>query len=275
MSVSQMLAKRIIPCLDMKNGRVVKGIKFKELIDAGDPAELASYYYEEGADEIVFLDITASFEKREILIDVVKRTSESVFIPFTVGGGIRSIKDIRDILCSGADKVAINTSAVEDPSLIRESARVFGSQCIVSSIDVRRVYIDDKSEVLGKTILNTPQGKCWWSIFTYGGRKQIEMDAIKWTEQVVELGAGEILVSSLDFDGTKKGYDLILLKALSERIKVPLIASSGAGEPKHILDALTIGKADAALAASIFHYGKYRIKEVKEYLFESNVLVRM
>jgi cyclase len=221
------------------------------------------------------LDITASFEKREILIDVVKRTSESIFIPFTVGGGIRSIKDIREILCSGADKVTINTAAIEDPSLIRESARVFGSQCIVSSIDVKRVYIDDDSKTSGKIVLDTPQGKCWWSLCIYGGRKQIEIDAIRWAEQVVGYGAGEILISSLDFDGTKKGYDLVFLKALSDRITVPIIASSGAGELKHILDALTIGKADAALAASIFHFGKYSIREIKEYLSRNHVPIRM
>jgi len=270
-----MLAKRIIPCLDMMNGRVVKGIKFKELRDAGDPVELASYYYKQGADEIVFLDITASYENRDILIDVVERTSEAIFIPFTVGGGIRSLDDIRRILCSGADKISINTAAVKNPTIIREAARIFGSQCIVSSIDIKRVYVADESEAPGKTILDTPQGKCWWSIYIYGGRKQVDMDAIKWAEKVVELGAGEIMVSSLDFDGTKQGYDLIFLKELSEHVSVPVIASSGAGTLKHILDALTIGKADAALAASIFHYGTYTIKEVKEYLAKNGVPVRI
>ncbi|MFQ6095598.1 MAG: imidazole glycerol phosphate synthase subunit HisF, partial [Candidatus Bathyarchaeia archaeon] len=258
-----MLAKRIIPCLDMMNGRVVKGIRFKELRDAGDPVELASHYYEQGADEIVFLDITASHEKRDILIDVVERTSDAVFIPFTVGGGIRSLEDIRRILCSGADKISINTAAVKNPNLITEAAQIFGSQCIVSSIDIRRVYVNDESEAFGKTVLGTPRGKCWWSIYIYGGRKQVNIDAIKWAEKVVEHGAGEILVSSLDFDGTKQGYDLIFLRELSERVSVPIIASSGAGTLKHILDALTIGKADAALAASIFHYGTYTVAEVK------------
>jgi len=270
-----MLAKRIIPCLDMMNGRVVKGIGFKELRDAGDPAELASYYDKQGADEIVFLDVTASHERRDILIDVVERTSDSIFIPFTVGGGIRSTEDIRRILCSGADKVTINTAAVKDPDLIRRSAQVFGSQCIVSSIDIKRVYAADESDIPEKVVLDTPQGKCWWSIYIYGGRQQLNADGLKWGERVVELGAGEIVVSSLDFDGTKQGYDIVYLKELSERVSVPVIASSGAGTPEHILEALTVGKADAALAASIFHYGTYTVKEVKQYLAERGVSVRL
>lgn len=270
-----MLAKRIIPCLDMMDGRVVKGVRFKELKDAGDPVELASHYYEQGADEIVFLDVTASHEKRNILIDVVERTADAIFIPFTVGGGIRSLEDIRSILCGGADKISMNTAAVKKPEVIRESSRIFGSQCIVSSIDVKRVYVTDDSEALGKTVLDTARGRCWWSIHIYGGREKVDMDALKWAERVVELGAGEILVSSLDFDGTKQGYDLAFLSELSERVSVPIIASSGAGTLNHILDALTIGKADAALAASIFHYGTYTIREVKEYLAEHNVTVRL
>jgi len=270
-----MLAKRIIPCLDMMDGRVVKGVRFKELKDAGDPVELASHYYEEGADEIVFLDITASHGKRNILINVVERTADAIFIPFTVGGGIRSLEDIRSILCGGADKISINTAAVKNPEVIRESSRIFGSQCIVSSIDVKRVYVTDESEAPQKTVLDTAEGRCWWSICIYGGRTEVEMDAMKWAERVVELGAGEILVSSLDFDGTKQGYDLTFLSELSERVSVPIIASSGAGTLDHILDALTIGKADAALAASIFHYGTYTIREVKEYLAEHNVTVRL
>jgi len=270
-----MLAKRIIPCLDMMNGRVVKGIGFKELRDAGDPVELASHYYEQGADEIVFLDITASHEKRDILIDVVEKTSDSIFIPFTVGGGIRSTKDIRKILCSGADKVAVNTAAVKDPSLIERSARIFGSQCITSSIDVKRVYVSDESETPEKVVLGTPQGRCCWTVYIYGGRKRVEMDAVKWAEKVVELGAGEIVVSSLDFDGTKQGYDIIFLRELSKRVSVPIISSSGAGTPEHILEALTVGKADAALAASIFHYGTYTVKEIKEYLAKHGVPVRL
>jgi len=270
-----MLAKRVIPCLDMMNGRVVKGIGFKNLRDAGDPVELASHYYKHGADEIVFLDVTASYENRDILIDVVERTADSIFIPFTVGGGIRSTEDIRRILCSGADKITINTGAVKDPDLIQKSARVFGSQCIVSSIDIKRVYVRGKSEVSDKTVLDTPQGRCWWDVYIYGGRTQTNIDALNWAERVVQLGAGEIVVSSLDFDGTKQGYDLVFLRELSERVPVPIIASSGAGTPEHILKALTIGKADAALAASIFHYGTYTVMEIKEYLARNGVPVRL
>jgi cyclase len=270
-----MLAKRIIPCLDVMNGRVVKGIGFKELSDAGDPTELAHYYYKQGADEIVFLDITASYENRDILIDIIEKTSDSIFVPFTVGGGIQSIEDIRRILCSGADKIAINTAAVKDPNLIQRSANMFGSQCIVSSIDIKRVYVTDESEAPGKIVKETPQGKCWWNIHILGGRKQIDVDAFKWAERMVKLGAGEILISSLDFDGTKKGYDLVFLKEISERVSVPIIASSGAGTPEHIYEALTLGKSDAALAASIFHYNIYTIKELKKYLIENGVLIRI
>jgi cyclase len=270
-----MLTKRIIPCLDMKNGRVVKGIGFKNLQDAGDPAELAILYEDQGADELVLLDVAASREKRDTLIDVVRRTSYAVNIPFTVGGGIRTVKDVRKILLNGADKVTINTEAVLNPSLLAESAKSFGSQCIVSSIDVKRVYIPEEFEVNEKVILETKEARCWWDTYIYGGTKSAGMDALKWAEMVVKKGAGEIVASSLDFDGTKKGYDLEFLKELSERVSVPVIASSGAGNPKHMLDALTIGGADAALAASIFHYGNYTVKEVKEYLSENGVLVRL
>ncbi len=270
-----MLTKRIIPCLDMKNGRVVKGIGFKNLQDAGDPAELAILYEDQGADELVLLDVAASREKRDTLIDVVRRTSDAVNIPFTVGGGIRTVKDVRKILLNGADKVTINTAAVLKPSLLAESAKSFGSQCIVSSIDVKRVYIPEEFEVNEKVILETKEARCWWDTYIYGGTKSAGMDALKWAETVVKKGAGEIVASSLDFDGTQKGYDLEFLKELSERVSVPVIASSGAGNPKHMLDALTIGGADAALAASIFHYGNYTIKEVKEYLSENGVLVRL
>jgi len=270
-----MLAKRIIPCMDMTEGRVVKGIKFRELRDAGDPVDLAAFYNEEGADELVFLDITASYEKRDILIDVVSRTADKIFIPFTVGGGIRDIEDIRQILSSGADKVTINTAAVKDPNLIKKSAEIFGSQCIVSSVDVRRVYVSDESKAPDKIVLETPKGKCWWCIYIYGGREKVESDAFKWCEKVVQLGAGEFMISSLDFDGTKQGYDIIFLRELSNRVPVPIIASSGAGTKEHILEALTTGNSNAALAASIFHYGTYRIKEVKEFLAENGVTVRL
>lgn len=269
-----MLAKRIIPCLDMKAGRVVKGIGFKRLRDAGDPVELASRYSDQGADELVFLDITASHERRDTLIDVVKRTAEVLFIPFTVGGGIRKLEDIRKILCSGADKIAINTAAVLDPSIIRRSARVFGSQCIVSSIDVKRVYLGARDRAPGKNVLETPLGRCWWDVYIYGGRKPVGMDALGWAEKVVELGAGEIMASSLDFDGTKEGYDTVFLRELSNRVGVPIIASSGAGHPQHMLEALTTGKADAVLAASIFHYGEYTVREVKDFLAKHGIPVR-
>lgn len=261
--------------MDMTEGRVVKGIKFKELKDAGDPVELAAFYNEEGADELVFLDITASYEKRDILIDVVSRTADRIFIPFTVGGGIRNIEDIRQILSHGADKVTINTAAVKNPNLIKESAGIFGSQCIVSSVDIKRVYVSDESEAPDRIVLETPEGKCWWSIYIYGGREEVKLDAFKWCEKVVELGAGEFMISSLDFDGTQKGYDLIFLRELSDRVPVPIIASSGAGTPEHLLEALTIGNSDAALAASIFHYGTYSIKEIKEFLAKKGVSVRL
>jgi cyclase len=253
-----MLAKRVIPCLDTMKGRVVKGIHFKELRDAGDPAIIASTYYAQGADEIVLLDITASYEERDILRDVVERVSDVIFIPLTVGGGIRSLDDIRMILSS----------------LIRLAARTFGSQCIVSSIDVKRVYVSDGSAV-GKTVLDTPQGRCWWSIYVYGGRRRINVDALAWARRVMDLGAGEIMVSSLDYDGTKQGYDLPLLRGLSNQVSVPIIASSGAGTLNDILQSFLVGTVDAALAASIFHYGTYTIQDVKEYLAKHNVLVRL
>lgn len=269
-----MLTKRIIPCMDMKDGRVVKGIGFKDLRDAGDPAELSAYYDEQGADEIVLLDISASYENRGTLLDVVKRTSEKVFIPLMVGGGIRTVQDVRDVLFNGADKVAINTAIVKEPELIREASEMFGSQCIIASIDIRRVYVKDDEEAPGKVVLDTAKGKCWWDVYIYGGRTPVGIDAIQWAEMAAALGAGEIVASSLDFDGTQEGYDLEFLRAVSERVSIPLIASSGAGNPKHLLDALKVGKADAVLAASIFHYGKYSIKEVKDYLACNGIPIR-
>ena len=274
------LAKRIIPCLDVKEGRVVKGTGFKDLKDAGDPVELALHYYHEGADELMFLDITASHEKRNIMLDVVERTSEVLFIPFTVGGGVRSIDDIDSLLHAGAEKVGINTAAIKNPPLIKESSRIYGSQCIVSSIDVKRVYIDkpmvDKPPLPeDAVVLDTPKGKCWWTPVIYGGRKLVGIDAIKWAEKVYNLGAGEFVISSLDTDGMKEGYDNILHAELARRVSVPIIASSGAGSPEHMLKAFTEGKADAALAASIFHYGQYTIREVKEYIHERGVPMRL
>ncbi|MEM2815651.1 MAG: imidazole glycerol phosphate synthase subunit HisF [Candidatus Bathyarchaeia archaeon] len=265
------LAKRIIPCLDVDHGRVVKGINFLNLRNAGDPVELAKRYSEEEADELVFLDITASPEKREILKDVVKNVAAEINIPFTVGGGIRSVSDARLILCNGADKVSINTAAVENPSLIKELAKTFGRQCVVVAVDAKRVY--EKAE--GKTMAETSGGSCWFEVYTYGGRKPTGLDAIQWAIKAEEMGAGELLITSMDRDGTELGYDLELTRNISERVNIPVIASGGAGEPKHFLDAFTAGKADAALAASVFHYSKYPIRTVKSFLKERGVIVRL
>lgn len=251
------LTKRIIPCFDVRAGRVVKGVSFVELRDAGDPVELARLYDAEGADELVFLDITASTEDRRTVYDMVERTAAEVFIPFTVGGGIRSDLDIRVLLELGADKVSINTAAVENPRLVAQGAERFGSQCIVVAIDARR------------------DGKGSWEVFTYGGRRPTGLDAVDWARAVVELGAGELLVTSMDEDGRQRGYDLALLRTISEAVPVPLIASGGAGSPKHLYDALNEGKADAVLAASIFHFGQYRIRDVKQYLADRGVPVRL
>ena len=258
-----MLAKRIIPCLDVKDGRVVKGINFINLKDAGDPVETASAYSKEGADEVVFLDIAASFEKRGTILEVVTKTAEKVFIPLTVGGGIRNLADIRLLLKSGADKISINTAAVENPNLIKKSAEEFGSQCIVVAIDAKK---SQKPKANGQWLT--------WEVYTYGGRKPTGLDAVMWARKAEELGAGEILLTSMDKDGTKDGYDLELTRAISEAVNIPVIASGGAGNLKHLYEALTIGKADAVLAASIFHYGEYSIKEAKEYLKKKGILVR-
>jgi cyclase len=252
-----MLAKRIIPCLDVKDGRVVKGINFLNLKDAGDPAESASVYAQEGADEIVFLDITASLEKRRAMLEVVKETAEQVFIPFTIGGGIRDIEDIQVLLEAGADRVSLNTAAVEKPYLIEESAKVFGSQCIVVAIDAKQ------------------KGSGKWEVYIYGGTKPTGQDALKWAKEVEQRGAGEILLTSMDRDGTCQGYDLELTRRMCEEVNIPVIASGGAGELWHIYEVFRQGKASAALAASIFHYGKYSIREVKEYLKERDIPVRL
>ncbi|MGQ9585334.1 MAG: imidazole glycerol phosphate synthase subunit HisF [Anaerolineae bacterium] len=254
-----MLAKRIIPCLDVMEGRVVKGIQFVNLRDAGDPVENAHFYDREGADELVFLDITASHEGRGIMRTVVERTAEEVFIPFTVGGGIRTVEDIAEMLRAGADKVSVNTAAVRNPSLIEEGARSFGCQCVVVAIDARR----------------RPGPGAGWEVYTHGGRTPTGMDAVAWARQVVELGAGEILLTSMDADGTREGYDLPLLRAVTEAVSVPVIASGGAGRLEHFYQALTEGGADAALAASLFHYRELAIREVKEYLAARGVPVRM
>ncbi|MEM2419504.1 MAG: imidazole glycerol phosphate synthase subunit HisF [Candidatus Bathyarchaeia archaeon] len=265
------LTKRIIPCLDVDHGRVVKGVHFLNLKDAGDPAELAKRYSEEGADELVFLDITASPEKRKILEDVVERVAMEIDIPFTVGGGIRSLLDARTVLCSGADKVSINTAAVERPSLITKLSETFGRQCIVVAIDAKRRY----GEKEGKFTVETDEGTCWFEVFTYGGRKPTGLDAIQWAAKVEQLGAGEILLTSMDRDGTEKGFDLKLTRSVSENVNIPIIASGGAGKPEHFLEAFSTGKADAALAASIFHYNKYSIRFIKRFLKDRGVEVRL
>ena len=251
-----MLAKRIIPCLDVTDGRVVKGTNFVNLRDAGDPVELAAEYDRQGADELVFLDITASSDGRNIMLDVVRRTAEQVFIPFTVGGGLRGIDDIRAMLLAGADKVSLNTSAVNTPELITEGARKFGSQCIVVAVDARR------------------KAQGGWEVFIHGGRTATGMDVLDWVKKVEALGAGEILLTSMDCDGTKDGYDIELTAAVSDAVRIPVIASGGVGNLEHIFDGLTKGKASAALAASIFHFREYSIAQAKEYLAERNVVVR-
>jgi len=276
-----MLTKRIIPCLDVNNGRVVKGTKFLNLRDAGDPVEVAKRYDRENADEIVFLDITASHEKRDIIIDVVKRTAENVFMPLTVGGGIKKLGDIRDLLNAGADKVSINTTAVENPLFIREASSVFGSQCIVVAIDAKRQFKvksvkckEKTNQKLLHTSHLTPSTEYWWEVYTYGGRKPAGLDAVKWAKKAEELGAGEILLTSMDKDGTKDGYDIKLTKAVSEAVNIPVIASGGAGNMEHFYEAFKKGKADAALAASLFHYREISIKKLKQYLSKKGVRVR-
>jgi len=254
-----MLTKRIIPCLDVKDGRVVKGINFVRLTDAGDPVENAKVYDEEGADELVYLDITASHEKRNIILDVVERTAAEVFMPLTVGGGIRDLNDIRDLLNAGADKVSVNTAAVENPRLLEEASQRFGSQCIVVAIDAKRTS-------------GTPGS---FEVYTYGGRKPAGIDVLDWAEHAEGLGAGEILLTSMDRDGTKDGYDLDLTRAVVERVTIPVIASGGAGSFEHFYDAFVHGKADAALAASVFHYRTHSIRETKAYLQGRGIPVRM
>ncbi len=256
-----MLAKRIIPCLDVTAGRVVKGTKFLNLRDAGDPVELGKFYDEQGADELVFLDITASSDARGIMLDVVRRTSETVFIPFTVGGGIRTVEDFRQILKAGADKIAINTAAVQNPQLISEAAKRFGSQCVVVPIDA-------------KGHPNEPDMPRW-EVYIHGGRTPTGIDALEWAKRAERLGAGEILLTSMDTDGTKEGYDIPLTRAISEAVQIPVIASGGAGKPEHLYEVLVEGKADAVLAASILHYEEYTIEYLKRYLAEKGVNVRL
>lgn len=268
-----MLAKRIVPCLDVKDGQVVKGVQFINLKVEGDPAELAADYAEQGADEVVFLDITASHEKRDTTLEVVKRTADMISIPFTVGGGIRNITDIQNALSSGADKVSVNTAAVNKPILIEESAGVFGSQCIVVAIDAKRVYVN--ADLPDKIVVETSKGKCWWEVYLEGGRLPTGIDALVWARTVKELGAGELLPTSMDCDGTQDGYDLELTRAMSRATNLPIIASGGAGNLEHIYNVLTIGEADAALAASIFHRSQFSVGEVKSYLSKKGVPMRL
>ncbi|MCL4110097.1 UNVERIFIED_CONTAM: hypothetical protein GTU68_024942 [Idotea baltica] len=254
-----MLARRIIPCLDVHEGRVVKGVNFVNLRDAGDPVEIAQGYEEQGADELVFLDITASHEQRDIILGVVERTSEVIFMPLTVGGGIRNLEDIRQLLKAGCDKVSINSAAVKDPDFVREAALRFGSQCIVVNMDPKRIQTDDGE---------------FWDVHINGGRIPTGIEVVEWARKIEDLGAGEIVLTCMDADGTKDGFDLEITAAVADAVGIPVVASGGAGSPHHMYEAVTIGKADAALAASIFHYGTYTIDETKKYLAEQGVPVR-
>jgi cyclase len=255
-----MLARRVIPCLDVDRGRVVKGTNFLQLRDAGDPVEVSTRYEQEGADELVFLDITASHERRDIILDVVRRTAQVVFMPLTVGGGVRTIDDIRSLLNAGADKVSINSAACRNPDFVRQSARRFGSQCIVVNIDPKRVERD---------------GREFWEVHINGGRIGTGLEAVAWARQIEELGAGEIVLTSMDADGTKDGYDLEMTRAVADAVTIPVVASGGAGCPDHLADAILAGRADAALAASIFHYGEYSIRETKEVMRRRGIPVRL
>ena len=268
-----MLAKRIIPCLDVDRGRVVKGTKFVNLRDAGDPVECAKEYDRQGADELVFLDITASAEDRATMIDVVERTASECFMPLTVGGGIRTVDDVRAMLRAGADKCSVNTAAVQNPDLVRAGAERFGSQCIVVAIDAKRVA-SDQLPVTGDQSPATNHHP-HWQVFTHGGRKPTGLDAVEWARRVESLGAGEILLTSMDTDGTKAGYDVVLTRAISEAVSIPVIASGGAGTLEHMADVLGEGKADAVLAASIFHFGEYTVLQVKQFLKQKGISVRI
>lgn len=266
------LTRRIIPCLDLKDGRVVKGVNFEGLRDAGDPVELAKRYNEQGADEVVFLDISASREHKNTMIDVISRAADELFLPLTVGGGIRSVKEIQEILRAGADKTSLNTSAVLNPELISEGANLFGNQCIVLAEDVRRNY-EMKD---GVTPIHLDNGRtCWYEVVISGGSKRTGLDAVEWAKDAVSRGAGEILLTSMETDGVKTGFDLEITRAVSENIDVPVIASGGVGTLEHFFDGFVKGKADACLAASVFHYGEFTIRQVKEYLHERGVSVRL
>jgi len=257
-----MISKRIIPCLDVRDGRLTKGIKFKANVDIGDPVEVAREYYEQGADEIVFYDITASSEGRDIMIDVVKRVAQTIFIPFSVGGGIRNLEDMRRVILAGAEKVSVNSAAVNDPEIIAQGAKAFGSQCIVLGMDVKKVGITEK----------IPSG---YEIVIHGGRKYTGIDALWWAKEAEKLGAGEICLNSIDADGTQEGYELNLTALISDNVRIPVIASGGAGKPEHLAEVLTKGRADAALIASMVHYRTYSISEIKKYLSEQKIKTRL
>jgi cyclase len=257
-----MLSKRIIPCLDVRDGKLTKGIKFKGNVDIGDPVEMADFYYEKGADEIVFYDITASHEKRDIMIETVQRVAEKIFIPFSVGGGLRNVEDMRQVLLAGAEKVSVNSAAIRNPNIISEGAEAFGSQCIVLGMDVKRVAPSDK----------IPTG---YEMVIDGGRRPMGMDALAWAQKAERLGAGEICLNSIDADGSQEGYELVLNKLIASNVTIPVIASGGAGVPEHLFEVLTQGNADAALIASMTHYGTYTIKEIKSYLHDKGIKIRM
>ncbi len=257
-----MLAKRIIPCLDVTDGRVVKGVNFLELRDAGDPVEIARRYDEQGADELTFLDITASSDNRGLILHIIEEVASQVFIPLTVGGGVREVEDVRRLLNAGADKVSINTSAVMNPQLVADASDRYGSQCIVVAIDAKQVGVD-------------ASGQPRWEVFTHGGRKETGLDAVEWAHKMVSLGAGELLVTSMDRDGTKIGFNLGLNKAISDAVDVPIIASGGVGNLQHLVDGVKLGGADAVLAASIFHYGEYTVRQAKEYMRDHGIEVRL
>lgn len=274
-----MLTKRIIPCLDcdlqVPEGRVVKGVEFKQIRYAGNPVELATKYYEDGADEIVILDITASHERRGTMVDVIERLTENVFIPICVGGGIRKVEDYTRMLKAGADKCSTNTAAIHNPQLLTDASKVVGSQAVVIGIDAKRRYVeDDKEAARGKTIVDTDKGEVWFDCSIYGGREFTGMDAIAWAQECQDRGAGEVLLTSMDGDGTKDGYDLVLTKAINDNVDIPVIASGGVGNPQHILEAFEVADASAALAASIFHFDEYPVPVVKKYLKEKGVPIR-
>lgn len=277
-----MLAKRIIPCLDVKAGRVVKGVNFVNLTDAGDPVETARFYEQEGADEIVFLDITASVDNRDTMVNVVRRTAETIFLPLTVGGGIRTVDDMRRILSNGADKVSLNTAAVRNPELIAKGAEEFGVQCIVVAIDAKRITPGEKeagkekkTEAAKDELIEKVGAPTDFEVYVNGGRTPVGLDAVGWAKHAVSLGAGEILLTSIDKDGTNSGYDIEMLRMITKEVNVPVIASGGAGTLEHFFEAIDKGKADAVLAASVFHFGKFKIKDVKNYLSRKGVAVRL